>query len=179
MALSSPRSSALVCDLSADATLAARRMLVEDVRSLLSEWGDRKGQPTVVVIDSRTLQPTPESSARASYDGAKRRKGSKVHVRHYVLLDASEQSGSKQNMAFTAISAGRSSCLCRFSALVLSGGLLATTRGGTGLARRYLGRLAADTWTKAIFSISYRTALHGSQVAPLVRKEVCLPSPQF
>src|SRR6266550_7600343 len=55
-------------------------LLVEDVRSLLREWGGRKSQPTAVVIDSRTLQSTPESGARAGYDGAKRRKGSKVHI---------------------------------------------------------------------------------------------------
>lgn len=54
--------------------------LVEDVRSLLREWGGRKGQPTAVCIDSRTLQSTPESGARAGYDGARRRKGSKVHI---------------------------------------------------------------------------------------------------
>jgi transposase len=54
--------------------------LVEDVRSLLREWGGRRGQPTAVCIDSRTLQSTPESGARAGYDGAKRRKGSKVHI---------------------------------------------------------------------------------------------------
>ena len=35
---------------------------------------------TVVCIDSRTLQSIPESGARAGYDGAKRRKGSKVHI---------------------------------------------------------------------------------------------------
>lgn len=35
-------------------------LLVEDVRSLLREWAGRKGQPTAVVIDSRTLQSTPE-----------------------------------------------------------------------------------------------------------------------
>ncbi len=40
----------------------------------------RKGQPSAICIDSRTLQSTPESGARASYDGAKRRKGSKVHI---------------------------------------------------------------------------------------------------
>src|SRR6202162_296986 len=55
-------------------------LLVEDVRSLLREWGGRKGQPTAVVIDSRTLQSTPESGARAGYDGHKKRKGSKVHI---------------------------------------------------------------------------------------------------
>src|SRR6202158_2297611 len=55
-------------------------LLGEGVRSVLRQWGGRKGQPTAVVIDSRTLQSTPESGARAGYDGAKRRKGSKVHI---------------------------------------------------------------------------------------------------
>jgi transposase len=36
--------------------------------------------PTAAVLDSRTLQSTPESGGRAGYDGAKRRKGSKTHV---------------------------------------------------------------------------------------------------
>jgi transposase len=40
----------------------------------------RRGQPSAVVIDSRTVQSTPESGARAGYDGHKRRKGSKVHI---------------------------------------------------------------------------------------------------
>lgn len=55
-------------------------LLVADVRSLLRDLGGRKSQPTAVCIDSRTLQSTPESEARAGYDGAKRRKGSKVHI---------------------------------------------------------------------------------------------------
>jgi transposase len=55
-------------------------LLVEDVQSLLREFAGRKGQPTAVCLDSRTLQSTPESGARAGYDGAKRRKGSKVHI---------------------------------------------------------------------------------------------------
>lgn len=33
-----------------------------------------------MILDSRTLQSTPESGARGGYDGAKRRKGSKVHA---------------------------------------------------------------------------------------------------
>ncbi len=33
-----------------------------------------------MILDSRTLQSTPESGARAGYDGAKRKKGSKVHL---------------------------------------------------------------------------------------------------
>src|SRR5260370_32973636 len=55
-------------------------LVVEDVRSLLRQWGGRKGQPTAVGIDRRTLQSTPESGARAGHDGAKRRKGWKVHI---------------------------------------------------------------------------------------------------
>jgi transposase len=54
--------------------------MVEDLRMLLREFAGRKPQPTAVIIDSRTLQSTPESGARAGYDGAKRRKGAKVHA---------------------------------------------------------------------------------------------------
>ena len=54
--------------------------LVADVQGIVREWAGKKGQPTAVCIDSRTLQSTPESGARAGYDGARRRKGSKVHI---------------------------------------------------------------------------------------------------
>lgn len=54
--------------------------MVEDLRKLLRECAGRKPQPTAMILDSRTLQSTPESGARANYDGAKRRKGSKVHA---------------------------------------------------------------------------------------------------
>ena len=39
----------------------------------------RAPEPTAAVFDSRTLRSTPESGHRAGYDGAKRKKGSKVH----------------------------------------------------------------------------------------------------
>src|ERR1700676_2348671 len=55
-------------------------IMVEDLGSLLREFSERKPQPTAMVVDSRTVQSTPESGARAGYDGAKRRKGSKVHA---------------------------------------------------------------------------------------------------
>ena len=55
-------------------------MMVEDLRGLLRELAGRKLQPTAMILDSRTIQSTPESGARAGYDGAKRRKGSKVHA---------------------------------------------------------------------------------------------------
>src|SRR5215813_3639813 len=54
--------------------------MVHDLRELLREYSGRKAQPSAVVLDSRTMQSTPESGARAGYDGAKRRKGSKVHA---------------------------------------------------------------------------------------------------
>jgi transposase len=54
--------------------------MVHDLRALLRAYAGRNAQPSAVVLDSRTLQSTPESGARAGYDGAKRRKGSKVHA---------------------------------------------------------------------------------------------------
>ncbi len=54
--------------------------LVADLRLLLRLQAGRTGQPSAVILDSRTVQSTPESGARAGYDGHKRRKGSKVHA---------------------------------------------------------------------------------------------------
>ena len=55
-------------------------IMVEDLRVLLREFAGRKGQPSAICLDSWTLQSTPESGARGGYDGARRRKGSKVHA---------------------------------------------------------------------------------------------------
>lgn len=54
--------------------------LVHDLRLLLRALAGRPGQPSAVILDARTLQSSPESGARAGYDGHKRRKGSKVHM---------------------------------------------------------------------------------------------------
>jgi transposase len=54
--------------------------IVQDLREFLRVVQGRKPQPTAAIFDSRTLQSTPESGERAGYDGAKRKKGSKVHV---------------------------------------------------------------------------------------------------
>ena len=54
--------------------------LAYDLRAVLRIAEGRKESPTATIIDSRTLQSTPESGWRAGYDGAKRRKGSKVHL---------------------------------------------------------------------------------------------------
>ena len=40
----------------------------------------RNAQPSAVILDSRTLRSSPESGERAGYDGAKRKKGSKLHL---------------------------------------------------------------------------------------------------
>lgn len=54
--------------------------IVSDLRILLRRLAERQEPPTAAILDSRTLQSTPASGARAGYDGAKRRKGSKVHA---------------------------------------------------------------------------------------------------
>lgn len=62
-------------------------MMVQDLRELLRLGAGRAPQPTAVILDSRTLQSTPESGARAGYDGAKRKKGSKIHAAVDTLGD--------------------------------------------------------------------------------------------
>src|SRR3954471_20451611 len=54
--------------------------MVHDLRVILREAGERDGAPSAAILDSRTLQSTPESGARAGFDGHKKRKGSKVHA---------------------------------------------------------------------------------------------------
>lgn len=54
--------------------------LVSDLRMLLREIAGRAPQPRATILDSRTLQSSPESGGRAGYDGHKRRHGSKVHL---------------------------------------------------------------------------------------------------
>ena len=54
--------------------------LVNDLRTLVREIEGRNPQPSAAIFDGRTLQSTPESGARAGYDGHKRRKGSKMHL---------------------------------------------------------------------------------------------------
>lgn len=54
--------------------------MVHDLREILRLAQNRKAQPTAIILDSRTLQSTPESGARGGYDGAKKRKGCKVHA---------------------------------------------------------------------------------------------------
>jgi transposase len=54
--------------------------MAHDLRAILRLALERKADPSAVILDSRTIQSTPESGARAGFDGHKKRKGSKVHV---------------------------------------------------------------------------------------------------
>lgn len=62
--------------------IAARcfEQMVHDLRIIIRLGDERAPHPSAVILDSRTLQSTPESGARGGYDGAKRRKGTKVHM---------------------------------------------------------------------------------------------------
>src|ERR687888_518011 len=54
--------------------------LAHDLRAVLRLAAGRAAEPSAAILDSRTVQSTPESGARAGYDGHKRRKGSKAHA---------------------------------------------------------------------------------------------------
>jgi len=54
--------------------------IVHDLRMLMREIDGRNPHPSAAILDSRTVQSSPESGQRAGYDGHKRRKGSKVHI---------------------------------------------------------------------------------------------------
>jgi transposase len=54
--------------------------MTQDLRRILRLLAGRAEEPSAAIFDSRTLRSTPESGDRAGYDGAKRKKGSKVHM---------------------------------------------------------------------------------------------------
>jgi transposase len=53
---------------------------MQDLRLLVRAAAGRRPQPSVVIVDSRTLRSTVESGQRAGVDGHKRIRGSKVHA---------------------------------------------------------------------------------------------------
>jgi transposase len=63
--------------------------IVDDLRAMLRLSQGRNQEPSAAIFDSRTLQSSPESGHRAGYDGAKRRKGSKVHPSSFCLCHGS------------------------------------------------------------------------------------------
>lgn len=54
--------------------------LAHDLRAVLRLAAGRKEEPSAAVLDSRTLRSTPESGARAGWDGHKRTRGAKMHM---------------------------------------------------------------------------------------------------
>ena len=54
--------------------------LADDLRALLRLAAGRAAKPSAAILDSRTLRSSPESGERAGYDGAKRKRGSKLHL---------------------------------------------------------------------------------------------------
>jgi transposase len=54
--------------------------MAHDLRAVLRLAAGKNTAPSAAILDSRTLQSTPESGGRAGFDGAKKRKGSKVHA---------------------------------------------------------------------------------------------------
>jgi transposase len=54
--------------------------IVHDLRAVLRRAQGRHAEPSAAIFDSSTVQSTPASGTRAGYDGAKRRRGSKVHM---------------------------------------------------------------------------------------------------
>jgi transposase len=58
----------------------AFEQITHDLRAITRFLNERHIEPSAAILDGRTLQSTPESGGRAGYDGAKKKKGSKVHV---------------------------------------------------------------------------------------------------
>jgi transposase len=68
--------------------------MAHDLRAVLRLAEGRDAAPTAAILDSRTLRSSVESGGRAGYDGAKRKRGSKVHLAvdtlgHFLALHVS------------------------------------------------------------------------------------------
>src|SRR5437667_3931463 len=61
--------------------------MIHDLRAVLRLAAGRAPEPTAAILDSQTLQSTPESGGHGGYDGAKRKRGSKVHTAVDTLGD--------------------------------------------------------------------------------------------
>jgi transposase len=54
--------------------------IAHDLRAIVRFLSDRNLERSAAIFEGRTLQSTPESGDRAGYDGAKKKKGSKIHA---------------------------------------------------------------------------------------------------
>jgi transposase len=71
--------------------------IVHDLRIILRLAAGRAAAPTAAIFDSRTLQSSAERGGRAGYDGAKRKRGSKVHRAVDTLGDLLALHGTPAN----------------------------------------------------------------------------------
>lgn len=71
--------------------------MVHDLRMIIRLLHERAEQPTAAILDGRTLQSSPESGARAGYDGYKRKKGSKVHMSRHSPSRCSKRPSEASN----------------------------------------------------------------------------------
>ena len=63
--------------------------MVHDLRVLLRLSEGRAPDPTATILDSRTLQSTPESGSRGGYEGAKRKRRVRSYKRRWTHWDTS------------------------------------------------------------------------------------------
>lgn len=54
--------------------------MLNDLRVIERNRNLKNDDPTVIIVDSRTLRSTPQSGHRAGYDGGKKTNGTKIHV---------------------------------------------------------------------------------------------------
>ena len=114
-----------------------------DLRAILRVAAGRAPVPTAVIVDSRTLQSTPMSGERAAYDGAKRKRGSKVHIAvdtlgHLLALRVTPADAQDRAQVAVVDVADRAPGPTADSALVARSGLLGRLPPGVG-ARGDLG----------------------------------------
>jgi transposase len=79
--------------------------VAQELRAIVRFLAERNPEPMATIFDGRTLQSTPESGKRAGYDGAKKKKGSKVHAAVDTLgnlLALKVTAGSEQERAQVA-----------------------------------------------------------------------------
>jgi len=89
MANDAPRSAAMECPLPTTQRWIKAQVfesLAHDLLAVLRIAEGQKEMPPAAIFDSRTLQSSVESGARAGYDAAKRRKGNKVHAAVDILV---------------------------------------------------------------------------------------------
>lgn len=136
--------------------------LARDLRALLRLASGRAEEPTAAIIDSRTLRSTPESGARAGYDGAKRKRGSKVHM-------AVDTLGHLLALHVTPADVGDRAAVARLAADIQD-----ATGDNVTLAyvdQGYTGAVAADAAAAAAEGI----ALHVVKLPEAKRDFVLLP----